>query len=41
VAGEIPTVNKVINVGDFDFTIMEVAKNRIQKIKVSIRPSAD
>lgn len=41
VAGEIPTVNKVINVGDFDFTIMEVAKNRIQKIKASIRPSAD
>jgi gliding motility-associated protein GldE len=41
VAGEIPTVNKVINVGDFDFTIMEVAKNRIQKIKVSIRPSAN
>ncbi|HSC53884.1 MAG TPA: gliding motility-associated protein GldE [Phnomibacter sp.] len=37
VAGEIPTVNTVINVGDFDFTMLEVSKNRIQKIKVSIR----
>lgn len=39
VAGEIPEVNQVINVGDFDFTILEVNKNRIQKIKVTIRPS--
>jgi gliding motility-associated protein GldE len=40
VAGEIPVLNQVISVGDFDFTIQEVSKNRIQKIKVSIRPSA-
>jgi gliding motility-associated protein GldE len=39
VAGEIPEVNQVINVGDFDFTILEVNKNRIQKIRVTIRPS--
>jgi putative hemolysin len=41
VAGEIPTVNTVINIGDFDFTMLEVSKNRIQKIKVSIRSSGE
>jgi gliding motility-associated protein GldE len=41
VAGEIPTVNAVINIGDFDFTMLEVSKNRIQKIKVSIRSSGE
>jgi CBS domain containing-hemolysin-like protein len=40
VAGEIPVTNSVITVGDFDFTVLEVSRNRIQKIKVSIRPSA-
>jgi putative hemolysin len=38
VAGEIPTVNQVVTVGDFDFTILEVSKNRIQKIKATIKP---
>lgn len=41
VAGEIPTVDTVINIGDFDFTMLEVSKNRIQKIKVSIRSSGE
>ena len=40
VAGEIPEINRVITVGDFDFTVLEVSRNRIHKIKVSIRPSA-
>jgi Hemolysins and related proteins containing CBS domains len=38
VSGEIPQQNTIITVGDFDFTILEVNKNRIQKIKVTIRP---
>lgn len=38
VAGEIPAVNQVISVGDFDFTVLELFKNRIQKVKVTIKP---
>jgi putative hemolysin len=37
VAGEIPGHGSVISVGDFDFTIEEVQKNRIEKVKVSIK----
>lgn len=36
VAGEIPKVNDVLTTGDFVFTILEVDRNRIQKVKVSI-----
>lgn len=36
VAGTIPKQNDVIKVGDFDFTVLEVDKNRIQKVKVTI-----
>jgi len=37
-AGEIPQPNQVVSSGDFIFTVLEVAKNRLQKIKVSIKP---
>lgn len=37
-AGEIPQPAKVLNSGDFEFTVLEVAKNRIDKIKVTIKP---
>ncbi|HSK13895.1 MAG TPA: transporter associated domain-containing protein, partial [Phnomibacter sp.] len=37
VAGEIPQQNTVISVGDFDFTIEEVQKNRIERVKVTIK----
>jgi putative hemolysin len=36
-AGEIPTPNQVVSAGDFDFLVMEVDKNRIQKVKISIK----
>jgi len=39
-AGEIPAVNLVVASGDFEFTVLEVEKNRLQKIKVSIKPRA-
>ncbi|MEX6690459.1 gliding motility-associated protein GldE [Danxiaibacter flavus] len=39
IAGEIPQVNQVVNSGDFDFTVMEMEKNRLTKIKVTIRTS--
>jgi CBS domain containing-hemolysin-like protein len=35
-AGEFPRVNDVINCVDFDFTVLEVEKNRIRMVKVTI-----
>ncbi len=40
-AGEIPKVTQVVNSGDFEFTVLEVAKNRIEKIKVTIKPQSE
>jgi putative hemolysin len=37
-AGEIPKVNDTINVGDFDFIVMEIERNRIKKVKVVVNP---
>ncbi len=37
-AGEIPTAMQIVPCGDFEFTVLEVLKNRIQKIKVTIKP---
>jgi putative hemolysin len=39
VAGEIPEINQEVTVGDFLFTIQELDKNRIKKMKVTISPS--
>lgn len=41
VAGEIPKVNDVLTVGDFVFTILEVNRNRIQKVKVTVQPTTN
>ncbi|HEY0299028.1 MAG TPA: transporter associated domain-containing protein [Arachidicoccus sp.] len=35
-AGEIPQVGQVINCGDFNFSVEEINKNRLQKIRVII-----
>ncbi|MDI9364795.1 MAG: gliding motility-associated protein GldE [Flavobacterium sp.] len=37
-AGEIPTALQIVPCGDFEFTVLEVVKNRIQKIKATIKP---
>ena len=37
-AGEIPQPAKILNSGDFEFTVLEVEKNRIQKVKLTIKP---
>ncbi len=37
-AGEIPPVNRVIPFSQFEFTVLEVIKNRINKIKITIKP---
>jgi putative hemolysin len=36
IVGEFPQLNAVIPCGDFEFTVMEINKNRLQKIKVVI-----
>ncbi len=37
-SGEIPQPSKVVTSGDFEFTVLEVERNRIQKVKVTIKP---
>jgi gliding motility-associated protein GldE len=36
-AGDIPPVNKTVPCGDFEFTVIEVEKNRLNKIKATIK----
>ena len=38
-AGDFPAINRVIPCGDFDFTVTEVEKNRLNKIKATIKRS--
>lgn len=38
IAGIIPIAAQVITCGDFEFTVLEVERNRIHKIKVTIKP---
>ncbi|MBI2730706.1 MAG: gliding motility-associated protein GldE [Sphingobacteriales bacterium] len=38
IAGEFPKNNEVIKSGDFDFTVIDISKNRIQKVKVTVHP---
>ena len=38
IAGEIPQQNQVITSGDFEFIVLEIQKNRLQKIKITIKP---
>lgn len=39
-AGEIPAVNQITQWDNFKFDVLEVEKNRLQKIKVSIQPQS-
>lgn len=36
-SGEIPPLNAVITCGDFEFTVLEVLRNRIKSVKVAIK----
>jgi CBS domain containing-hemolysin-like protein len=36
IAGKFPTANETIIAGDFQFTILEIAKNKINTVKVTI-----
>lgn len=37
-SGKFPLVNEVITYKEYSFTVLEIEKNRIQKVKVSINP---
>ena len=38
IAGEIPKQLQVVECGDFEFTVLELVKHRIEKVKVTIKP---
>lgn len=38
IAGHFPLVNDMVSSGDFDFTILELDRNRIKKVKISVKP---
>lgn len=37
-AGEIPQSLQIVECGDFEFTVLELVKHRIEKVKVTIKP---
>ena len=41
IAGKFPTANETIKTGDFQFTIIEIAKNKINTVKVTIRKNGE
>ncbi len=41
IAGEFPQVNEVVTSGDFTFTPLQINKNRIEKVKVTLKTIAD
>ncbi len=38
-AERLPKTNDIVEVGDFMFTVIEVSRNRIEKVKVTIKPT--
>ena len=36
IAGEFPAINESVESGDFEFTVLEVEKNRIKSVKIFI-----
>jgi putative hemolysin len=41
IAGEFPGINEAIIAGDFTFVPMEINKNRIEKVRVTLKKNAD
>jgi CBS domain containing-hemolysin-like protein len=39
-AGEFPAINSITPCGDFEFTVLQADNNRIQQVKVAIKPNA-
>ena len=41
ITGKFPTANETIKTGDFQFTVIEIAKNKINTVKVTIRKNGE
>lgn len=41
IAGKFPSINETISSGDFDFTVLEIEKNRIGSVKITINYRED
>lgn len=41
IAGEFPSINETISSGDFDFTVLEIERNRIKTVKVTVNYKED
>ena len=41
IAGEFPQVNETIVTGNYTFIPLEINKNRIEKVKVTLKTNAD
>ena len=39
IAGHFPAVNDTVSSGDFEFTILELDRNRIKKVKITVKPA--
>jgi putative hemolysin len=40
-AGEFPSTNETVKSGDFEFTVLEIERNRIRSVKISINMNQD
>jgi gliding motility-associated protein GldE len=38
IAGHFPAVNDTVSSGDFEFTVLELDRNRIKKVKIAVKP---
>lgn len=41
IAERLPKLNDVVEAGDFTFTVLEVSRNRIERVKVTIKPLSE
>jgi gliding motility-associated protein GldE len=40
-SGEFPAVNTILESGDFEFTVLQANNNRVQQVKVRVKPKTD
>ena len=40
IAGRFPEINSMVQTGDFQFTVLEISRNRINSVKVAINGGA-
>jgi CBS domain containing-hemolysin-like protein len=40
-SGDIPSVSQVLTAGDFEFTVLELERNRVKRVKITIQPQSE